>query len=493
MPTLLTTGLLAFGLCLAFTPLLRALLRRLPQWRRPDQRGDALVAAEPGIPRLGGLAVLAATAAALGIQRWMGWGIAGQADSALLLELAAPVLLVLLLGAADDCWNLRPTWKLLGQFAAALWVAAKGIRVDAVFHHPLPLLLSLVITVVWLVGCSNAFNLIDGLDGLATGLALFATGTVLAHAVLIGEPGLALIMGVLSGALAGFLLFNFPPATIYLGDAGSLSIGFLLGCMALAWANKATTMVGLSAPLFAVMVPVLDTISSLVRRGLARKPLFGGDQGHIHHRLLRRGWSVRGALLVLYGAAGLGAVASLLLADLQQRHTFELVILLMVALGGLGAQQLGYVQFYDADHALRRRGLPTRDAVRMRAELRRASQAISQSRDFAEAWAGVVAAADALGFTGVELRAGAAGLTAWNRRETAAGTPVEAGFRGWTCHLPLGQTGDLGQLIFWSEDAPLDAALTTVMVSSLEPALAARLAALAAPGAAARSAVAGVS
>src|SRR6185437_7044484 len=344
-------------------------------------------------------------------------------------------------------------WKFLGQLAAALWVVALGVRVHNILFHPLPLWASALVTVLWLVGCSNAFNLIDGLDGLATGLALFATGTVLAHAVLIGEPGLALVMGALFGALGGFLLFNFPPASNYLGDAGSLAIGFFLGCMALAWANKANTAVGLLAPFFALLVPMLDTGVAVVRRGLTGQPLLSGDHRHIHHRLLRRGLSPRGAMLMLYGVAGAGAVAALVLADVQQRHTFELVILLFVGLAAAGVQQLGYVEFSEASRLLRRGLLDPRPGLQAHVLLRQWSEEISRAQDLDRIWECLQCAARALQFDGVEMRVG----EQWRRIQPWAGERAGAG--AWALQLRLGQGNAGGEVTLWRHARPAAAGL----------------------------------
>src|SRR6185312_4400120 len=210
MPSLFSIILIAFALALLFTPGVRAVLRR---WPPPPRRATPPDAGRHSpIPRLGGLAVAAAVAAAIAGTRLAGWRTVGTGITA--LPWIGPVLLVLLVGAADDWWDLRPHWTFLGQGLAAAWAMSAGLRIHHLFHHTLPVPLALALTLIWLVGCSNAFNLIDGLDGLAAGLALFATGTVLAHAVLVGEPALALTMGAAFGALGAFLIFNFPPASI---------------------------------------------------------------------------------------------------------------------------------------------------------------------------------------------------------------------------------------------------------------------------------------
>ncbi|HXR98829.1 MAG TPA: MraY family glycosyltransferase [Terriglobales bacterium] len=484
MPALLTTAAIAFALCLGLTPLLRAFLARWPPRRRAELgRGlDPKHRPATAIPRLGGVAVIVAATCALAAPHWLHFQFAGNGAD-LLRQLGWPVLLVLIVGVADDWFNLPPLWKFGGQALAAAMVFGSGIEVNSLFHHPLPRLASAVLTVVWLVACSNAFNLIDGLDGLATGLALFATGTVLAHAVLMGEPGLAVVMGALFGALSGFLLFNFPPASIYLGDAGSLSIGFLLGCMALTWANKANTMVGLMAPFFALLVPMLDTIVAVLRRGLTGQPLFAGDRRHVHHRLLGRGFTPRGAVLVLYAVASLGAVVSLLLDDITERHTFELVILLLLTLSGIAVQQLRYVEFAEFGRAFRQGYLDPRKPLQAQVTLRDRAAEISAARDAGTMWLSLRQLARELGFQGAELRLGSSAAPTFSERVDFApseSAPLSPGFCGWTCHIPLGAAGSTGMVVFWRESGPPAMGAIEDLTAVLRPALTTRLAELAA-------------
>jgi UDP-GlcNAc:undecaprenyl-phosphate GlcNAc-1-phosphate transferase len=148
----------------------------------------------------------------------------------------------------------------------------------------------LPVTVLWLLACANAFNLIDGLDGLASGVGLFATLTTLCAALMHGDMELALATAPLAGALIGFLRYNFNPASIFLGDCGSLSIGFLLGCYAVMWSQKSATLLGMAAPAIVLAAPLVDTALSIARRFIQHKPIFGADRGHLHHRLLDRGF-----------------------------------------------------------------------------------------------------------------------------------------------------------------------------------------------------------
>src|SRR5437764_1589081 len=136
-------------------------------------------------------------------------------------------------------------------------------------------------------------NLIDGLDGLASGIGLFASATALLAALLQNNIALAYATVPLVGCLLGFLRFNFNPATIFLGDCGSLFIGFLLGCYGVLWSQKSATILGMTAPLMALSIPLLDTTIAIIRRFVRQQPIFSGDRDHIHHRLLDRGLTPR--------------------------------------------------------------------------------------------------------------------------------------------------------------------------------------------------------
>src|SRR6185312_5599607 len=257
------------------------------------------------------------------------------------------------------------------------------------------------------------------------------------------------------------------------------------------WANKATTMVGLMAPFFALLVPMLDTGMAILRRWVTGQPLFVGDQGHIHHRLVRRGLTPRNAVFVLYGVAGVGGILSLLLADLRQRHSFDLVVLLFAALVAVGVQQLRFGEFSELGARLGGRAAAPLE------QQRAYCSALANAADHAQVWDALVRLGQALGCDGLEFRAGTARNPQFEDRVSwgAGGSPREEGFRGWSCRIPLGTEGDLGLVTLWrgfeGEFNPvtlwgdgLPARLNTVLSARLRdlrppPALAA-----AAPGAA---------
>jgi UDP-GlcNAc:undecaprenyl-phosphate GlcNAc-1-phosphate transferase len=212
------------------------------------------------------------------------------------------------LGAVDDVRGVRALWKLFGQVVAAVVIWSFGYRIDAV-HLPLIGDLSmgifgLPITTLWVVGIVNAINLIDGLDGLAGGVVFFAGVTNLAVALITNSSHTALVMAAMLGSVLAFLFFNFNPARIFLGDSGSYLLGLVLAATSLVGtAQKASTTVSILVPLVALGVPILDTLLSIVRRFLERRPIFSPDRGHLHHRLLDMGITHRRAVLILYGVS----------------------------------------------------------------------------------------------------------------------------------------------------------------------------------------------
>jgi UDP-GlcNAc:undecaprenyl-phosphate/decaprenyl-phosphate GlcNAc-1-phosphate transferase len=169
------------------------------------------------------------------------------------------------------------------------------------------------LTIIWLVGCANAVNLIDGLDGVAAGIGICACGAALVSALLGGNSALALVTAPLLGALLGFLIYNFSPASIFMGDCGSNTVGFVLGCITILWAQTGVTLTRMTAPVIALAVPILDTALTIVRRFLRNESIFAADRGHIHHRLLARGFAPRRVAWILYAGGGFFGCLAILL------------------------------------------------------------------------------------------------------------------------------------------------------------------------------------
>jgi UDP-GlcNAc:undecaprenyl-phosphate/decaprenyl-phosphate GlcNAc-1-phosphate transferase len=336
----------SFLCCLALTPL----VRRWSQWKGlvdlPNVKRKHH--AKP-TARTGGMAIGMSYLVALGLLLLSPLNGADSVNLPLALGLIPAAMVIFLVGLLDDLRGLRAWQKILGQIAAASLAYMAGVHVSGAAGFAAHGWWAFPITVAWLVACSNAFNLIDGMDGLATGIGLFASFTTLAAALLQHNAPLALATAPLVGALLAFLRYNFNPASIFLGDCGSLTIGFLLGCFGALWSQKSATLLGMTAPLMALSVPLLDTGASVVRRFLRREPIFGADRHHLHHRLLDRGFSPRQVALLLYGVCGLAAAFSLLMSWSHNR--FDGLLLVMFCLSAwMGLRLAGYVEFDTARH-----------------------------------------------------------------------------------------------------------------------------------------------
>jgi UDP-GlcNAc:undecaprenyl-phosphate GlcNAc-1-phosphate transferase len=266
-------------------------------------------------------------------------------------QLFPAATLIFLTGLLDDLIDLRPWQKLVGQGCAAVTAFAAGIHLTKISGVELSPWLTAPATIIWLVGCSNAFNLIDGVDGLAAGVGFFATLTTLMAALIQQNLALALATAPLAGALLGFLRYNFNPASVFLGDCGSLLIGFLLGCYGVLWSQKSATVLGMTAPLMVLAIPLLDTALAIVRRFLRRQPIFAADRGHIHHRLLARGLTPRRVVLLLYGMCGVAAGLSLLQSLFHERFGGGILVIFCVG-AWIGIQHLGYAEFIAAGRIL---------------------------------------------------------------------------------------------------------------------------------------------
>ena len=343
MYSLAILAFVSFLLALVLTPLCRNLFRGLGVVDHPDGLRKTHVTA---VPRIGGVPLFLAYLGALGILLLLPLSSTRIVETGIAvgLRLFPAVALVFFVGLLDDIRGLKPWQKLACQLLAAGIAIWAGVDVKNVGGMLIPSMISLPLTLIWLVGCANAFNLIDGIDGLATGAGLFATVTILIGALLSNNSPLALATVPLAGALLGFLRYNFNPASIFLGDSGSLTIGFLLGCYGVLWSQKGTTMLGMTAPLLALAVPLLDTGLAVVRRFLRHQPIMSGDAAHIHHRLLARGLTPRKTALILYAACGFAASLSLL-ASVTKNGYRGLIIFVFCAAAWIGVQHLGYVEF----------------------------------------------------------------------------------------------------------------------------------------------------
>lgn len=267
---------------------------------------------------------------------------------------------VCLLGGIDDSLNLNGRLKLLLQGAAVIPIILAGYYVDRieVFGHTLALgWWGIPLTVLWLLGCINAMNLLDGMDGMASVVGMIAAAAVAAIAYALGHYHVGTMALLLAAALAGFLIHNLPPATIYLGDSGSTTIGVILGVLSLQAVLTPAATVHIAGMALVLAVPLLDTTLAIVRRKLTGRRFDAADRGHIHHRMLERGLTIWQALLVagsLGIVAGAAAISSILLrSDLLAVFTGAVLVAVLVQLRLFGHYELALAQRAAAEAASR--------------------------------------------------------------------------------------------------------------------------------------------
>ncbi|HTA45936.1 MAG TPA: MraY family glycosyltransferase [Bryobacteraceae bacterium] len=346
MYALLAAAVASVVAALVLTPICRDLAIRWGVLDRPDSKRKTHT--KP-VPRVGGIPIFIAYLGTFGLLMLLRFqaGIMIRNNLDLIWRIFPAAALIFAIGLIDDIYDLRPWQKLLGQVAAATMAFLSGLRLTDISGFHFGIWLTLPVTVIWLIGCTNAFNLIDGVDGLAAGVGFFATITTVIEALLRSNVPLALATLPLAGALLGFLRYNSNPATIYLGDSGSLLIGFLLGSYSIVWSGKSATALGMTAPLMVLALPLLDTVLAITRRYLRHKPVFGPDRGHIHHKLLARGFTPRRVVYVMYAISGIGACFSLLQSAFHDRYG-GLIILLFCGGVCLVVRYLGYTEFEAA-------------------------------------------------------------------------------------------------------------------------------------------------
>ncbi len=263
------------------------------------------------------------------------------------LSITACATAMFLLGLLDDIFDLKAYIKFIYQIAIASAAAKLGVVV-AVFQDPI---LATTVSIIWIVMITNAFNLLDNMDGLAGGIALITIASFLALDLIRGNTEFIVLASVLIGALAAFLIFNFPPAKIFMGDSGALFVGFLLSVYSIkgTWHQASNLFLLLAAPLLLLTVPIFDTIVVSIQRLLHGKPVSQGGRDHSSHRLVAHGWSEREAILILYAIATVFGAVAVLGYAMNVFITTLIVLLLVVFLLVLGLF-LGDVKVYKADN-----------------------------------------------------------------------------------------------------------------------------------------------
>jgi UDP-GlcNAc:undecaprenyl-phosphate GlcNAc-1-phosphate transferase len=361
------------------------------------------------LPRLGGVAIFLSFACCMGLTAL--WALHSARFHSVfslktLLTILAPAALVFLLGVYDDVRGVGPYFKFSVQGVAATMLFMGGLRIvniPVVFGDiKLPWFMGWAFTVIWVLAITNAFNLIDGLDGLAAGSALFSTLVAFVVGLLYGQSLVIVMTIALAGAILGFLRFNFNPATIFLGDSGSLFIGFLLSALALAGAQKAPTIVAVAIPVVSFGLPILETALSILRRLISGRPIFTADAEHIHHKLLQHGMTHRQVVILLYGVSAVFALLSLFL--LWPTGSSLGLVLAVLGIGiWIGVQHLGYLEFGELARVAHRTFDQPQIFVNNLA-IRRATEELKVARDYDQVRRVLTAAFASNDFDSFELK-----------------------------------------------------------------------------------------
>ena len=417
MRTATVAFLLAVTVSVVLTPFVRGLAHRL------ELLDHALTSRKVHgrpVPRLGGVAIVTAFfAPILGLLFTdSAVGELFYSDGPRAFGLIGGGTAIALLGVYDDLRGSGARTKFAVQFGVALAMYGLGFRVEQIASpfgaHVSLGWMSLPFTLLWIVGVVNAMNLIDGLDGLAGGVAFIAVASTFLVALQRGQPLMILFTAALAGAVLGFLFYNFNPASIFMGDTGSMFLGFVLAASAIQTNQKGSTAVAMLVPIVALGLPIGDTLLSITRRAARGQPIFHSDRGHFHHRLMALGFSHRQTVLLLYGVCALlGATAVLLTRTGPGETLMVLVGVGVVALGLLA--WVGYIKIGLAGQLF----LDRRRNLEMRAALREVGEALRRTGSVDEIWVGVKRAAWALG-------ASCAALTLVERRGDESATTVRS-------------------------------------------------------------------
>jgi UDP-GlcNAc:undecaprenyl-phosphate GlcNAc-1-phosphate transferase len=398
----------ALGLIVSFaaTPLVRRLALRLRAIDGIDSTDAPRRIHTIPTPRLGGLAiVLGFFVPATGLLFWDNDITRGlQGDVPLIFALFGGGVVIVGLGMYDDIKGSNAWQKLAVQVSIGISMYALGIRIDQVsipFGEPFELgWLALPATIVWFVAIINAVNLIDGLDGLASGVAFVALAITFIiaadrHAIL-----LAALLAAMAGGVLGFMPYNFNPARIFMGDTGSMFLGFALALTTLKANQKSSTAVTILVPIVVLAFPLTDTALAIIRRVLRGDNPLSGDREHIHHRLLSRGLSQRSVAFVLYFFSGIAGVMALLMSYASSSQTTLLLVGLLI-LGGVLLYMLGYGSFRARDW--RNLGRIRRDKLLVRLAAARALERLKAAKQVDDVWRAVRPFGDLIDCSSVRL------------------------------------------------------------------------------------------
>jgi UDP-GlcNAc:undecaprenyl-phosphate GlcNAc-1-phosphate transferase len=407
---------------LVVTPIVIRLARRVQAIDLPGVRSVH----ERPTPRIGGVAIFLAAMSLIVCVLFLDNSI-GQAFREKQLKLASllcTATFIFLIGLVDDVRGVPARFKFLAELVAACVLCGAGIQIKAIGISEgwvLPLgLFSIPLTLLWIVGITNAVNLSDGLDGLAAGVSAVACAVIAIFAIHSVNRVMAVIMLTMLGSLSGFLFFNFSPAKIFMGDCGSLFLGYMIASASVLCHANSSALVGLALPVLALGIPIFDTFFSMLRRFLERRSLFAPDRSHFHHLLIDMGLTQRHAVLTIYGATFLAAGLGLFMMvrdDLGSLVVFGCILLLVILLfRGVGA-----VRFSEAMLRLQQNHAITRQQKHERKTFEQLQLRFRRTREFPEWWQAICEAAKALDFASVSLTVkggnGKTGRSVWRGSE----------------------------------------------------------------------------
>lgn len=388
-----------------------------------DSPGIRKVHSRP-VPRIGGVAIFISSMFVI-IPVLLLSNIPGKTA---LLSGYKPVFLlyalcvIFLVGLIDDIQGLQAKFKLISQITAAIIVCSGGIRIDSITIADSFVLnlgfFAWPFTIIWIVGITNAINLVDGLDGLAAGICAAACGVIAILTLHFNIPVMTIIMLSMLGALTGFLIFNFNPAKVFMGDSGSLFLGFTIACSSIFCTSKIETIVGLALPVLALGIPVFDTFFSMLRRFLERRSIFSPDQGHFHHRLLAMGLHQRHVVMIAYGltlvTAGLG-MFMLITRSTQTLIIFVCILFLLL----LVFRAVGAVRLQEIIISLKRKHEISQQSKKEKEKFEQMELYFRDARYFDQWWDAVRFAGEEMGFIKgtmpVTNRDGSQRILAWDQ------------------------------------------------------------------------------
>lgn len=315
----------AFAISLVTTPLAKKISMKVGAIDYPKDRGMH----KKPMPRMGGIAIVFGFMITVLV-------LSNFIESIEMRQFAGLVIgatIIVILGIFDDIYNLRARFKLCVQIMAALVVVFSGIRINVVLWPFTAYLqtLSGPITLIWIIGVTNAVNLIDGLDGLAAGVSSIAALCLMVLCILTGSETAVVLTAALAGSCLGFLPRNFNPAEIFMGDTGATFLGFVLAVTSILGVFKGYAILALIVSLLCLGLPIFDTLFAMLRRMIRHKPIMQADRGHLHHRLIDRGYSQRQAVLILYGISLLCGLFAIFIS-FKDTRTIVVVILTIIIL-----------------------------------------------------------------------------------------------------------------------------------------------------------------